>query len=292
MKYTKQHLTFEKQVELLISRGLIVKDREAAEQALRSISYYRLSAYSLPFQTKKDKFKAKTSIEQILRLYEFDHNLRVLVFDSLEFIEIGLRSALTYHLADVYGAFGYTDPSIFSPNFNHSIWLTDIEEQLRRSRETFITHYRTRYKSSQHFPLWMATEVFSFGSLSRMFGGLHYHDKKIIAKRFGVAAPILQSWLHSLVYLRNLCAHHSRLWNRELAISPKIPNKETGWHTPFTIRNNRIFGLLTIICYCSNRLGVKYNIKKNLIKLLSKYPDVPLPPMGLETDWSQHDIWK
>jgi len=292
MKYTKPHLTFEQQVDLLVSRGLVVKNRKEAVKALSSISYYRLSGYGLPFQSKKDHYNKGTTIDQVLRLYTFDHQLRVLVFDALEFIEVALRTSLTYYLADVYGPFGYTTASNFSSDFKHTPWLADIIEQLKRSKETFIKHYHSKYTHSTYFPLWMATEVFSFGALSRMYKGLHFRDQKVIAQNFGVSAPILQSRLHSFVYLRNLCAHHARLWNRELAISPQIPAKDITWRTPFVVQNNRIFGLLSIICYCSERFHIKCNLKMKLIKLLDQYPEVPLAPMGFHESWKTHQIWK
>lgn len=86
MKYTKPHLTFEEQLDLLLSRGLVVHDRAAAVRELSRINYYRLSAYGLPFQKTKDRFDDGITVDQLLRLYEFDHELCVVVFDTLEFV--------------------------------------------------------------------------------------------------------------------------------------------------------------------------------------------------------------
>jgi abortive infection bacteriophage resistance protein len=199
---------------------------------------------------------------------------------------------MTYYLSKAYGPFGYANPINFSPDFNHSEWFTNVEDEISRSRENFITHYRIKYTKSEYFPIWMATEVFSFGSLSKLYRGLQFKDKKIIAEHFTIHAPVFQSWLHCLVYLRNLCAHHSRLWNRELAIQPQLPKKDLRWHIPFEIKNNRIFCLLTILHYCFRVLGTDCLLKNQIIPLLEKYPNIPLLPMGMNKDWPEHTIWK
>jgi abortive infection bacteriophage resistance protein len=73
----------------------------------------------------------------------------------------------------------------------------------------------------------MATELLSFGALSKMYASLRTSLRKTIAATFDQPEPIFMSWVHTLVAIRNTCAHHSRVWNRELAITPMLPRTWT-----------------------------------------------------------------
>jgi abortive infection bacteriophage resistance protein len=293
MKYSKPPLSYEQQIDLLESRGLIIKDREKARNILRRINYYRLSAYCIPFQSSKDCFSVNTTIEDIVELYNFDHDLRTIIFESLQVIEIFIRTLITYHLSHKYGAFGYANQKNFSSTFiNHQKWIDELNDVLSRSQEVFISHYKTKYDESKHFPIWMATEVVSFGALSLLFAGLKPSDQNEIAKEFNINHEVFKSWLHHLVYIRNICAHHARLWNRVLAIKPKIPKKLDSWHKPYTIQNGRVFSSLSIIYYILKKSceGAD-NFKKQLLHLFERYPTINLSSMGFKTDWFKHEIW-
>ena len=142
MKYLKPYKTYREQVELWISRGLIINDHIAAEHTFARLNYYRLSAYALPFQREKDHFNPGTKWEDIIRLYEFDQKLRLLIFSFLEPIEVALRTTICHYLAEKYGPFGYTDPANFLPGFSHIEWFNKLKEEQDRSKETFIKHYK------------------------------------------------------------------------------------------------------------------------------------------------------
>lgn len=243
MKYKKPPLKHEEQLDKLISRGLIVEDRVFSLSVLRRISYYRLSAYCIPFQISKDRFSKSVTFKNIYDLYRFDHELRMIVFDALERIEIAIRTTIIYYLAHKFGAFGYLEKENFHHSFKHEEWLRIVEGEISRSRETFIKHYQEKYVQSKHFPIWMASEVFSFGKLSQIFSGLQFKDQKEIAKMYDLPREVFRSWIHTLVYARNLCAHHSRLWNRVFAIRPAFPQKDILWNTPFRIDNNKSVAL-------------------------------------------------
>jgi abortive infection bacteriophage resistance protein len=291
MKYTKPFLTYEQQLDQLIARGLLVADKAAGIRTLRAIGYYRLSAYALPFQRIKDKFNDGVRLEDILDLYYFDHDLRFLTLDVLEIVEVSMRTAIAHHLGREYGPFGYTEAVNFAHGFHHSQWLAGVEEEIGRSSETFVHHYRAKYSDSPHFPIWIACEILSFGALSRLYSGLKFHDQKKIAQQFSIPAPVLHSWLHCLTYVRNLCAHHARLWNRELAITPRFPENNAEWKTPYQVPNHRIFGILSILQYCLGKLGAGRDLRMGLNTLLHKYPAVDQRAMGIQADWLDHSIW-
>jgi abortive infection bacteriophage resistance protein len=230
MRYTKIALTFADQVRLLESRNLIVADRAAAEEALSHISYYRLSAYFRPFRIKNSEEFDGASFADVMALYRFDKELRSLIDDALETIEIHFRTRLTYHLALAGGAFAHTNPAFFMPMFDHTGCLAKIQELEGPASDKFVSHFRTKYHEEQHLPVWMATELMSFGTISHVYGALTLNLKNAIVDGFDIHYSILTNWMHTLSYIRNICAHHGRLWNRELAIRPLGYHLKTG-HT-------------------------------------------------------------
>lgn len=274
MQYKKPPLTYEKQIELLQSRGLIIRDKAEAILLLNQTNYYRLSAYCIPFQQPKDQFKRGTTLQEVHDLYLFDIKLRRIIFDALQTIEISLRAHVSYYLAHKYGAFGYVSPSNFSSYFvYHDQWMEDLQSVIARSREEFVEHYKTKYFGTLHLPIWVAIELISFGALSRLIRGLKQQDLKVLCSPFDVPAAIFPSWVHSLSYVRNICAHHGRLWNRELAVRPRIPKKTNRWHTPFEIPNNRIMGVSSVIYHMKR--GVRFILAPRQSKSFSKTSRMP-----------------
>lgn len=287
MEYQKPPLTYTEQLELLIRRGLIVENKESAIKYLRHISYYRLSAYFLPFK-QSDKFHTGTKIEDVIRLYAFDQELRILVLSAIEPVEIALRTQIIYHLSHKYGVFGYLEPLNFSNRFKHEKWLNNLKKTINESTETFLQHYRKKYTLNSDFPLWMALEVISFGSLSHLFKGLKGCDQQEISKLYGLKDTVLLSWLHSLAYMRNICAHHARLWNRTLTVKPSLPVKTETWKD---VKNHRIYCLLSIIKYLLNKIGSGSEWSEKLKLLLKKYPEISLTAMGFTSNWKNEKIW-
>jgi len=283
MKFAKPPTTFQEQVDLLKSRGLIINDSEKALQNISRINYYRLSSYCVPFQINRNLFKPETSIEKIFRLYGFDKKIRSLIFGALEIIEVTLRTKIAYHFSHKYGPFAYSDPQCFSKGFKHFDWYTKLEESIQISREDFIKEFFKEYDEEKNLPLWIAIEIMSFGQLSFLFRGLERTDSNNISKDcFGIDEKILSSWIHTLVYIRNLCAHHSRIWNRTLAIKPKVPNKLAEWKG---ISNSKIFCLFLIFKKLIIIPGEWENFKNNLLQLLEEHNDIDIKRMGFPVDW-------
>lgn len=308
MEYTKPPLTYRQQVDLLQSRGLGIDDRNYAVRLLKRISYYRLSAYGLPFQSQKDRYDGSTKIEDIEKLYNFDRELRNLYLTTVSRIEIPLRTRIVYHLAHQYGPFGYLDEGNFlkpkdsnhsgdnsskRKGFKHSDWLSHVMREIERSEEIFIKHFQQKYgEDSPGLPIWMLTEVMTFGSLLSLFSGLKNNDKSEISKELGVHWQFLNSWIRCLVSARNICAHHGRFWNRILGIRPMIPKKMEKWHTPFSIENNKVFSVFTITNYLLKILSSGYDLKGKIIELFDKYPSIDTNKMGFVAGWQSHELWK
>lgn len=292
MKYNKPHTSYKEQVNLLILRGLTVDDFQTAEKIFHTISYYRFSAYGLTFQNVKDVYDKGITFETILRLYRFDHELRMLCFDLLEHIEIAIRTQITYEFTKIYGPFGYTTPANFSQAFDHQKWFNKIVEEMDRAKETFIRHYKKKYIESQYLPLWMATEVFSFGSLSKMYSGMKRKDKRIISNIYEIDDNTFANWLHVLVYLRNLCAHHARLWNRTLGIIPSYPNKMIWDNICNGTPQNKVFSVMVIMSFILKKIDSPFNLTNYINSLFTKYPEVDIQRMGFPENWEAIFTWE
>lgn len=293
MQYDKPPLTFEQQLDLLASRGLQIGDRKQALHALARISYYRLSAYWHPVKNSDDTFKLGARFEVSLTLYEFDRHLRLQVMDAIERIEIALRTAITYNMAHAYGTFAHTSPTNFRDRFDHAGWIEKIEDEAAHSREIFINHYRDKYEGFPTLPIWMATEVISWGALSRLYEGMLPKDQKIIASDYGIQPIVMRSWLRTLTYIRNLCAHHGRLWNRELAVAPELPRHDERWQPPLIPTNRRLVAILLILRQMMDHHHQGSHWQYRVTELLEPIADKSYwrKAMGLPKDWRNHPLW-
>jgi abortive infection bacteriophage resistance protein len=226
--------------------------------------------------------------------------LRLLVMDAVERIEVAVRTQLAYHHAHNHGAFAYsTDPASL-PKLNFDRYrefvqsVKDETSRRHRSQDQFVKHFQNKYGDVHHdLPVWMATEVMSFGTVLTFFRGSTHAVKQSVASVFGMPAAVFDSWLLTLTAVRNICAHHGRLWNRENGLKPIIPRitEYPDWHTPVKIENNRIFAVLTICQYSLKRIAPQSQWSKRLRVLLADYPCVPLSDMGFPAKWADSLIW-
>ena len=297
--YTKSPLTFEQQLQQLKKRGLIIDNDEFVISKLRTISYYRLSAYWHPFRkieensTISDDFEAGTDFNKVMKLYEFDRRLRLLVMDAIERIEVHARTLFTYQMGHTYGTFGHTEAANFHPGFNHAPWLEKLEEETSRSKDVFIIHYKNKYSDFPTLPIWMVTEIMSLGSLSVGYWGLKHGDKKIISNEFALPHKCLADWFHTLTYIRNVCSHHGRLWNRKLSIRPGTM-RNRNWNPPITPRKDRLFYVLLILRHLLHKADADNEWKKQCDKLLKPVTEdrKRRAAMGIPEDWTAHPVWQ
>lgn len=230
MKYTKPAVSITDQIAALKSRGMIVADDAQAMSYLSNISYYRLRAYTYPFQDNNSPnhpFITNVRFEDIIDLYVFDRQFRLFVLDAIEKIEISMRTQIIYQWAMNHGSHWQLDASLFrSPNqfMNDSTRLT---QEVNRSVETFIEHYKKKYSSPLEPPCWMSLEVSSFGLLSLLFRNLKLGtEKKAVASYYALPhAAILESWMHSFIqsYSQYLCPS---LLSEHLANAKRLQSKD------------------------------------------------------------------
>jgi abortive infection bacteriophage resistance protein len=295
MKYEKEYLSFEEQADLLISRGLEC-EREALIKKLESVNYYRLSGYLFPFRQKNsDHFYPGTKLSVVWNRYRFDRQLRFLVLDGIERIEVALKTDIAYEFNSKYGPFGYLEKENLPlmKDDRHITMIKSIDHETKRSKDMFVKHFFEKYGDSHDFlPLWMAIEVMSFGTILSFFRGLPTTIKQEISSKYNIHDKVLESWITSLNAVRNICAHHSRLWNRELGYKPIIPVKNNNWNTPFRIENNRVFVILSIINYMLGIIIPSSKWTERLGTLLNNFPEIPLKDMGFPDNWEKHKVWK
>ena len=295
MRYNKPSLTIEQQADLLLSRGL-TGDRDLMITRLASVSYYRLSGYWFSFLRPDNSFQNDTKFEDIWQRYVFDRRLRLLIMDSVERIEVAVRSQLALHHSQLHGPFAYATKLSSMPSLSadqHKSFLENITVEASRSKEFFVKHFQAKYGDCHdNLPVWMSSEIMSFGCTLTFFKGSDPNVRKRVARLFAIQDVVLESWLLTLNTIRNICAHHGRLWNRLLRLKPKIPNKDHIWHRPVAISGERVFGILTICKHCLNRIAPQSQWPQRLHGLLSGSPNIPITEMGFPANWDNSPIWK
>lgn len=297
MRYEKTPLSLTDQIDRLKSRGLKFDDETLAKQTLSNISYYRLRAYTYPFQNNNEDshlFVTSVTFEKIIELYVFDSQLRRLVFEALEKIEIALRTQIVYEMSMAYGSHWMIQENHFKNSCFYRSNLNSINEEIGRSKETFIDHYKQKYNEPELPPSWMSLEVVSMGLLSQILSNIRpYQPRRNIQKKLGHKRDdIFISWIHAFVGLRNICAHHGRLWNRRLTLRPTLP-----YNTPFQfldktdVSNNKLYAILSCLNYTlrfthpgSDWIG---RVKAHIVSC----PLAKLKHMGFPKEWESEPLW-
>jgi abortive infection bacteriophage resistance protein len=298
MNYSKPPIDITAQIAALKQRGLTFTDEGKAAHYLSNISYYRLRAYTYPFQDNTNPqhpFIKKVSFDDILELYVFDRRLRLLVFDALEKVEIALRTKIIYNWALVYGSHWHEDANLYR-NYSRFSWdINKLYEEVDRSTETFIRHYKATYTNPANPPAWMSLEVASLGLLSKLFENLKKGPQKNeVTKAFGLKKPeILESWMHAFAHLRNICAHHGRIWNRRLTTMPQIPtNTLYPFLTDTNIYPNKLYTSLCCITYILHIISPANNFNKRLRELMNSSKLIDLKEMGFPKNWENEKLWE
>ena len=300
MEYDKPALTFDDQADRLMERGLIA-DRDALLQRLKATNYFRFSAYAWPF-LEGERYQDGTSLEQVWRLYTFDHRLRTLFIDAIESIEVQVRTQLAYHFAHAHGEFAYMEEANF-PNFEEQEddfkkWKGKLKQIVKRSldpkgAETFAVNYFRDYGDEHELlPVWMVVELMDFGSTLSFFRGVSVDIRKEVSSTIGQPEELVLSWLTGLNVVRNRCAHHARLWNWH-STGVKHPNKRKfpQWRHPAMPKNQMGF-MLTICRYWLERIAPGNSWTARTFELFDTYPEIPPGKMGLPEDWRELELWR
>lgn len=296
MHFTKPPKTFQEQLGLLESRGMVIADRESANHYLKHLNYYRLRGYWLPREAnpQSHQFKPGTTFEDVLNLYIFDRELRLLVIDAIERIEVSLRTQWAYNLAHQHGAHAYLDSQLSKNRHWHESNLASLNKELERSDEVFVGHYKDTYTHPNTPPIWAVCEVMSLGLLSRWYKSLRPSDTRAaIARTYQLSDKVLESFIEHLAYIRNVCAHHSRLWNRRMTKTMELPRtKPQELHQNFNPEQDRkLYNTLVMIAYFMDLISPNHHWKTRLKALIGNHT-IDTKAMGFPTGWQALPVWQ
>lgn len=282
----------EDQITLLKSEGLIFMDEEKANHLLQNISLFRFKSYLKPFRLQNSKtFKPNSTFEAAYSLYKFDSELRKMICSELEKIEVSIRAQLSLTISQNAGIFWFTDSSNFKLKLLHNNLLTTLKSELNRSDEEAIVDFRTKY-TNDFPPSWMTFEISSFGTLSKLYSWLNSGlSRRQVASYYGLSDTVMISWLHSLVYIRNICAHHGRLWNKQMSINPIVPRKLKLPFVSIPKETKKLYYILSTILYFLQTVNPKNTFVSRFSQFIDKYPQVDLNAMGFPKDWQQEPLW-
>ena len=297
MKFEKLPLTLNQQIELLKKRGLLFKNENKASHYLSNISYYRLRAYTYPFQDNQNPdhpFNTVISFEDIIELYVFDRKLRLLLFDALEKVEISFRTNIIYQYAISEGSHWHLKPELYRDTIRFVNHIDSLQKEIDRSNETFIDHYNNKYTHPSAPPCWMGLEVSSMGLLSKIFQNLKKgKEKETITSYFGLKdISILENWMHCFSNLRNICAHHGRVWNRRLTFI-KLPT-----HPAYlfiknkNIYTNKLYAILCCIEYILRIISPNSAFSNRLKDHMLNCPMKQEKEMGFPNNWQKELFWQ
>lgn len=296
-KFIKPRLSTDEQLSLLKKQHLVINDENLARNVLKAVGYYRFSGYSLPFKSPHQAnnhriFKPGTSFDLIWQLYQFDRELRLLTYDAIEKIEIAFRSAISEITSDEFGIFWYMTPEFYRNNKPYKKLIRDVDKILTDWREVFIQHYFDNYFEPPYPPIWMIIELLSFGSCSKMFSNIKSLTvRRKICEIFGQHPTIIESWMKTIAGVRNLCAHHARLWNRWLLDAPIIL-KDEPLHDYLQEKNRRFIVCAYILMRLLHPISSETFWKQKLYDLFSKYEQYPGLGMGFISNWKDDLFWE
>jgi abortive infection bacteriophage resistance protein len=297
------------QIALLKSRGMLFRDEIKAHNLLKKISYYRLKGYWWDVQRDPalHLFQSGVYFEDIIERYDFDRRLRVILFDAVEQIEIALRTKMIHHLSMAYGGLWYLNPALFDDavitqngvtQTSHLFAIDELKKEFNRSQEIFIKDQRERYPE-QNADAWKILEVASMGTLSKLYKNLinKLPEKATVANEMGLNSTFtFVGWIESVTLMRNLIAHHARLWSRPMVKCPsmQLNNPVGAWFT-YPLQPGQVykpFAVISCMTYLCNYLNSSDDIKRNIINLIDTYPNVPVYKYGFFNRWRSEPLWK
>lgn len=278
---------------------MLMKDEQKAAFYLGHISYFRLKGYWWDMQTDRTNhiFASNSYFEDVIARYNFDRQLRLILFDAIEFIEIALRAKLIYHLSQAYGGLWYLNDNLVMDKTKYQDCLADLQTEFTRSGEGFAKEFRQKHPNGNP-DVWLVFEVATFGTLSKIYSNLkpQLPEKSLITHEFGLnSINDLSSWFAAISYLRNVIAHHSRVFGRDILKRPAVPkNPRNQWlqYGVTPVQDKKPFVVISTMVYLCNAINPSNEIKKKLLSLFNSNPDIPIYKMGFFNNWQREPLWE
>jgi abortive infection bacteriophage resistance protein len=304
LQYQHPPTTIDQQIQFLQSRG-IVGDEELIRRWLKTVGYYRLSAYWLPLElpradgeTRSKRFPPDTNFADIVDIYIFDRQLRLLIMEAIDRFEIAVRARWTNLFSLAHGSHAHMNHNNFQDGFEYAKMFSKISNTVEQSSEVFIEHYRDKYNSPYLPPLWQVTELMTLGEISKWVKATKDNNMKdAVAKDLGLPnKETLEGTLQLLSYVRNICAHHGRLWNRRTVkralnirnFRQDMDIEVTGdQHQP----RNSIYNVLVILAKTLRHQSPDTTFPDRVGVLVNTRSANQLRAMGFPEDWKERPIW-
>lgn len=290
--YSKIAEPYPKTLHRLWNKGLMIDNRPDAENALRTIGYYRLLIYMRHFQSNvaPRNFRPKTKFSYIVQLYNFDREIRLLTLNAIEKLEVALRTAIINPLAEQYTPHWYLDLSHFDDDIKFHGVMTKIIQGASVKKGLALTHYFDKYHAPVLPPIWLVCEKLTFGALSRFFEALRIDRRKIVGRYiWSYPEHLLVSWFHALAHLRNICAHQDRLWNN--AITAYSPESHKTYNADFT-HPTSFYCRAVVIQLLMRELGLNGWWRDSLLALFASCSHVDSHThLGFPNGWNTRPVW-
>ncbi|MFT7823791.1 MAG: Abi family protein [Sulfurimonas sp.] len=292
--YIKSHLSIQDQITKLQSRGMQFDNIPSAVHYLSHMNYYRLTAYWLPYEQDHTThtFKPGTKFEEVLKYYIFDRELRLLIIDAIERVEVSVRTQMAYELSKLYGSHPHMQPQIFHCPVRYAQNLNKLKGEYDRSSETFTYHFKNNYHEKLP-PIWAAVELMTLGQISHWYANIKKRsERNIIARTYGLDEKVLSSYLHSLTIIRNICAHHGRLWNKRFTFSvviPRFPENFSNSVNPSSKKS--LYNILVFLKYVMDHISPEHTWRDQLKELIGNN-DINIAAMGFPENWKSLPVWQ
>lgn len=268
-----------------------IADDTKAAHALLHLNYYRLRGYWFVFECAPDRFAPGTTFEAVIALYDFDRRLRAEVMDAVERFEVSLRTHWAYVLAHLAGPSAHREASLFTAN--HERLLAGVERLYAERKETYLLRYLDR---NEEPPIWALCESLMLGDLSKWLSSIRRHPhRQQIAAAYDLHETPFCSFVRHINYVRNVCAHHGRLWDRPLLINqldfPTKPASLVAQLQPTEMLNRRIYNTLVLLAWLMRRISPDSRWSARVADLLDSRPDL-WERMGVPSHWRTFELWQ
>lgn len=255
----KKILTIDQQIKLLESRGMIVADKKKTKEILLDIGYYRLGFYAFPLEktfprlrNRTHEYKTDTTFESVVELYYFDFDLRRILLNAINRIEVNIRTRLTYYASLRYAK----SPAWFvDSNAVNAKYVSNFDAAVYKSirdNNPVIQRHHQKYVNDRYAPAWKTIEFMTLGNVEVLYESLKDSAlKKQIAAEYGCSIGVFLSYLDTIRVIRNKCAHGGCTYNLNIALGIKRGPAFNG-----KANRHNICGAASVIKYMLSRISI------------------------------------
>ncbi len=220
----------EEQIETLKNKGIIFKNEEKSKKIILRENFYNLTTdyedvfLNLKKSTDENEiYQEETYFEELYAIYILDRELRNLIFDYINILEINIKSYISYVFSEKYGEKDFLKIENFKEGKNISSRLDKLKEQIdsniERDKKNKNSNVQKFLEENSYLPLDIMTKIFTFGNITAFYSLMKIEDKQKVAQNLNISPYSLERHLRMLNIVRNICAHGDILFNVRFNIS-------------------------------------------------------------------------